>query len=257
MRRQEKLNKDVKYIYDSRGFGTLFIDRADKKNAISSRVAEDLNNLIDQISVDEINFLVLNSADSNVFCAGGDLNELHGELTEDEAYEDLKPMKEFLFKLATFPLPTIALLHGIALGGGCELATACDFRIAKEDTRFGFVQANLGILPGWGGGALLYEKVAPTFAYKWLIDAAMYSATYLEENNWLHRIVPKDEWDEDRLIETYLTRSHGQMLHLKSQYLEKIDQAKIYKNMDLESQRSASLWESEEHIAAVATFLNK
>ena len=192
-----------------------------------------------------------------MFCAGGDLNELNDQLTEDEAYEDLKPMKEFLFKLATFPLPTIALLHGIALGGGCELATACDFRIAKEDTRFGFVQANLGILPGWGGGALLYEKVAPTFAYKWIIDGDVYSAAYLEENNWIHKIIPGDEWDENKIFETYLKRSHGQMLHLKSQYLEKINQAKIYTAMDLESRRCASLWESEEHISAVAAFLKK
>src|SRR5699024_10449836 len=99
-------------------------------------------------------------AESNVFCAGGDLNELNDELTEDEAYEDLKLMKDFLYKLATFPLPTIALLHGMALGGSCELANACDFRIAKEKTRFGIVQNNLGILPGWGGGAMLFENIA-------------------------------------------------------------------------------------------------
>lgn len=251
------MNKEVEYINDSRGFGILFINRADKKNAISGEVARELNNLIDQIAVDKINFLVLKSAESNVFCAGGDLNELHDELSDDEAYEDLKPMKKFLFKLATFPLPTIALLHGIALGGGCELATACDFRIAKEDTRFGFVQANLGILPGWGGGALLYEKVASAFAYKWLIEGGVYSVEYLKKNGWIHKVIPASEWEEKNLLETYLKRSHGQMLHFKSQYLEKINQEKIYADMDLESRRCASLWESEEHISAVAAFLKK
>ncbi len=251
------MSKEVEYIYDPRGFGTLFINRADKKNAISRTAAIELNNLIDQIEIDQIKFLVINSAKSNVFCAGGDLNDLNDELTNDEAYEDLKLMKNFLFKLATFPLPTVALLHGIALGGGCELATACDFRIAKEDTRFGFVQANLGILPGWGGGALLYEKVAQTFAYKWIMEAEIYSAEYLKENGWIHKIISTKDWNEDNLLKTYLKRSHGQMLHLKSQYLEKVNLEKIYEDMDLESSRSASLWESEEHKLAVSSFLKK
>lgn len=251
------MKKEVEYIYDSRGFGTIFINRADKKNAISGDIARKLNKIIDEIKTTKINFLVVNSAKSNVFCAGGDLNELHDELTNDEAYEDLKPMKEFLFKLATFPLPTIGLLHGIALGGGCELATACDFRIAKEETKFGFVQANLGILPGWGGGALLHAKVAPAFAYQWLLEAEIYSAEYLVENGWIHKIIPIKDWNEEDLLKPYLKRSHGQMLHLKSQYLEKINQEKIYADMDLESRRSASLWDSEEHKSAVAAFLNK
>lgn len=251
------MTQEVKYIKDSRGFGTLFIDRANKKNAISTNVAKKLNKLIDQISIEEINFLVLDSAESNVFCAGGDLNELNDELTEDEAYEDLKLMKDFLYKLATFPLPTIALLHGMALGGGCELATACDFRIAKEKTRFGFVQTNLGILPGWGGGALLYEKVAASFAYKWLLEGEIYTADYLVDQGWIHKLVPADEWDKEKILEVYLKRSHGQMMHLKSQYLEKINQSNMYTAMDLESRRSASLWESEEHISAVSAFLKK
>lgn len=251
------MKNEVEYIYDSRGFGTIFIDRAEKKNAISSDMAKKLNVLIDKIELDKISFLVINSAESNVFCAGGDLNDLNGDLTNDEAYEDLEPMKEFLFKLATFPLPTIGLLHGIALGGGCELATACDFRIAREGTRFGFVQANLGILPGWGGGALLHEKVATSFAYQWLLDAEVYDADYLLEKGWIHKIIPTIQWNEETIIEAYLKRSRGQMLHLKSQYLEQIDQEKIYAEMDLESRRSASLWESEEHKSAVAAFLNK
>src|SRR5699024_12343023 len=81
------LTQEVTYRKDLRGFGTLFIDRANKKNAISTNVAKTLNKLIDQISIEEINFFVLESAESYVFCAGCDFNELNDELTEDEAYE--------------------------------------------------------------------------------------------------------------------------------------------------------------------------
>src|SRR5699024_8266352 len=113
----------------------------------------------------------------------------------DEAYEDLKLMKDFLYKLATFPLPTIALLHGMALGGGCELATACDFRIAKEKTRFGFVQTDLGILLGWGGGALLYDKVAASFAYIWLFECEINVAKYIVNRVSIHKLTSVDERD--------------------------------------------------------------
>src|SRR5690625_5646758 len=95
-----------------------------------------------------------------MFCAGGDLINFHGELTPDEAFSRLYPMKEVLYDIASFPVPTICLLNGDALGGGCEIATACDFRIAKETTKFGFVQSKLGIVPGWGGGTRSEEHTS-------------------------------------------------------------------------------------------------
>src|SRR5690625_2983163 len=122
-------------------------------------MAEQLSQLLEEIREHPISFLVIKSAGDTVFCAGGDLNDFHGSLNEEEAYNTLHIMKQVLFQIVTFPVPTICLLQGNALGGGCELATACDIRIAKENTSFGFVQSNLGILPGWGGGALLYEKL--------------------------------------------------------------------------------------------------
>src|SRR5699024_4071362 len=105
---------------------------------------------IKNIHTETISFLVIESNGSTSFCAGGDLYEYHGELTEDEAFEKLSVMMHVLRSIILFPLPVIALLGGNAFGGGCELATACDFRIAKEGTQFGFVQSNIGILPGWG-----------------------------------------------------------------------------------------------------------
>src|SRR5699024_6048386 len=139
-----------------------------------------------------------------VFCAGGDLTELHGDLPEEAAYEKLHIMKEVLYKIMMFPVPTICLLQGNALGGGCELATACDFRIAKEGTTFGFVQSNLGILPGWGGGAILYKKVAPTFAFNWLTKGAIYGAAYLHEKGWIHKIAHDEQWhDMEKLLQPY------------------------------------------------------
>lgn len=111
--------------------------------------------------------------------------ELHGGMEASEALEKLRVMKEVLYEIVTFPVPVICLLQGNAFGGGCELATACNIRIAKAGTEFGFVQSNLGILPVWGGGAILYEKIQPSFALQWLIEGEMYDAASLLENGWI------------------------------------------------------------------------
>src|SRR5699024_11604183 len=86
--------------------------------------------LHDALPISSIPFLVITSEGSNYFCAGGDLNTLHSGLPKSEVEEKLFFMNEVLYSIATFPVPVICLLQGNALGGGCELATACDIRIA-------------------------------------------------------------------------------------------------------------------------------
>src|SRR5699024_11652383 len=112
---------------------------------------------------------------------GGDLNTLHSGLPKSEVEEKLFFMNEVLYSISTFPVPVICLLQGNALGGGCELATACDIRIAKSDTSFGFIQTKIGILPGCGGGALLYKKQLMDIVYNLLLTGAINDTTYLYE----------------------------------------------------------------------------
>lgn len=82
----------------------------------------------------------------------------------------------------TFPLPTFALINGIALGGGCEIATACDIRIARKGATLGFIQGQLSITTGWGGATLLYEKLSYEQAISFLYSAKKYQQTM--QNIW-------------------------------------------------------------------------
>src|SRR5699024_2861959 len=116
----------------------------------------------------------------------------------------------------------------------------------KEGTTFGFVQSNLGILPGWGGGAILYKKVAPTFAFNWLTKGAIYGAAYLHEKRWIHKIAHDEQWhDLEKLLQPYIHKTYEQMQYLKAQYNEMVGTSDLYESMDLESQRAAKLWPSE------------
>ncbi|SHF49198.1 enoyl-CoA hydratase/isomerase family protein [Ornithinibacillus halophilus] len=252
------MNDGVKYEYINDGYGLITLNRPLKRNAISEDMMSKLYESILKAKNDPIKFLVITGAGDKMFCAGGDLTELHGELSNSDAFNVLDKMKEVLYQIAIFPVPTICLLNGNALGGGCEIATSCDFRIAKTSTRFGFVQANLGILPGWGGGALLYEKVNPTFAYQWLLEANIYDANYLMEQGWINQIISSEEWgDVHNLVQPYLNRSTEQMKLLKGQYLASISVESLYRKMSDEVKSCASLWESPEHKLAVQRFSNR
>lgn len=252
------MSLDKHILYEQLTYGTITLNRPDKRNAISREMAWQLNSLLDELKDDPPKFLVLKSSGDNVFCAGGDLTELHGDLDEEEAYDRLTPMREVLFKIVSFPVPVIALLNGNAFGGGCELATACDIRIAKENTKFGFIQSNLGILPGWGGGAILFKKVHPTFAMQWISEGAVYEATFLVTKGWLHHVVNEDAWgDEEKLLGTYMKKSIDQLKFVKKQLLTHLNVASLKREMEEESKQSAALWPSEEHKRAVQQFLNK
>ncbi|ASN07395.1 enoyl-CoA hydratase [Virgibacillus necropolis] len=248
--------KTIQYETFSEGYSMITLNRPEKRNAISTEMARELREAIKLAREETIKFLVITGSGDNAFCAGGDLKDLHGDLTPADAFHQLYAMKEVLFDIVSFPVPTICLLNGDAVGGGCEIATACDFRIARESTEFGFVQTKLGITPGWGGGALLYEKVHSSFAYSWLIDAEVYDALFLKDKGWVHRIVPTEKWhDRTEILAVYISKSVAQMEILDKQYKQKVGVLGLSALMDEEVRNCAKLWDSEEHVDAVNKFL--
>jgi len=251
------MNQYIEY-HEHNGYGTIFINRFDKRNAISQSMAAEMLRVLQEVKDHPIKFLLVKSAGDHVFCSGGDLNDFHSDLQGDEAYDMLSTMKQVLYQIVAFPVPTICFLQGNALGGGCELATACDIRIAKEGAKFGFVQTSLGILPGWGGGALLYEKVHPSFAFHWITEANVYGAQMLQDKGWLHHVIAAENWvDEEEALEKYTSKSLDQMHYLKSQYIEALSLPTLFEKMEKESTRSASLWSSDEHQRMVQNFFNR
>ncbi|MGH8162151.1 MAG: enoyl-CoA hydratase-related protein, partial [Gammaproteobacteria bacterium] len=147
----------------------LGFDQADSStNTLGSAVMGELDTALDRIAAENPRALIVYSAKNNGFAAGADINEFIKLENESQAYALIRSGQKILDKLATLPCPTIAMIHGFALGGGLELALACRYRIAAdgERTQLGFPEVKLGIHPGFGGSIRSVAVMGVTPAMK-------------------------------------------------------------------------------------------
>jgi enoyl-CoA hydratase len=157
------------------GVATITINRPDKRNALSSAVRRDLLQALDQLrSDDQARVLVITGAGDKAFIAGADI----GEFAERTPVQQRTAMAErrIFDEVADFPKPVIAMINGFALGGGCELALACDLRIAARSARLGQPEIKLGIIPGGGGTQRLPRLVGVGNAMRLILTGELISA---------------------------------------------------------------------------------
>jgi enoyl-CoA hydratase len=153
------------------------IDRQEKRNALDHQMSEELGHVLEDARTGEPCILVLHSTTPGIFVSGADINEL----LERDADDALVAINAGLFeRLEAHRWPTIAVVDGPALGGGCELAMACDLRVASPRARFGQPEPGLGILAGAGGNWRLPQLVGMAQARRMLyageqLDAAQAS----------------------------------------------------------------------------------
>jgi len=247
-------------IDKNEGILTFTIDREEKRNAVNDEVMDGLQEVITYIRThDDVRFLVVTGTGENSFCSGGDLSVFHALETEEQAFGMLSKMAKILYDLATLPVPTIALINGTAVGGGCEIATACDFRLVAKNAKCGFIQGTLAITSGWGGGTYLFERgLRHDRALKMLVDAKPYEAGLLYEIGWAMRVF---EGSKEEALNQFIEnmRQIHPSVHkaYKEIELRKWRERNMYERVMDEVRTCAKLWESEAHHEAVNGFLTK
>jgi methylglutaconyl-CoA hydratase len=157
----------------------LKLNRPDKLNALSwdliDALQKEINSLTKSAEKSEVTSLVLGSSSPKAFCAGADLKE-RILMTEEKVVQTLEKLEQLCNSLAHFPTPTIAVLEGVAFGGGLELALACDLRVAHSEASMGLSEVNLGIIPGAGGTQRLPRIVGESHTKKMIFLAEKVSA---------------------------------------------------------------------------------
>ncbi|WP_019242417.1 MULTISPECIES: enoyl-CoA hydratase/isomerase family protein [Bacillus] len=239
------------------GMFMLTLNRPHMRNAINFQMIDELHRAIDEAKNNfAIKMVVIKGAGERAFCSGGDLSEFHDLITEQEAYGMLSKMGEVLYELATLPKPTIAYINGAAVGGGCEIAAACDIRVANHQAKMGFVQANLAITTGWGGGTLILEKMVPSQALQMLWSAEVISAFEAKENGFVSEIIYEDG-DLSMFLEKFVKKPLGSLQAYKEILLRRWRETDLKERIHEEIVTCSKLWEKEEHHIAVDGFRNR
>jgi enoyl-CoA hydratase len=158
------------------GTAIITINRPDKLNALNKDVFNDLNTVLDEIErTDAILSAIITGAGSKAFVAGADISEFAG-FSVEEGMALAKAGQTTFFRIENNRKPIIACVNGFALGGGCELAMSCHFRVASENAKFGQPEVNLGLIPGYGGTQRLVQLIGKGKAMELLMSAHMIDA---------------------------------------------------------------------------------
>lgn len=173
---------------------TLTINRPDKLNALNEATRSRLVDLFaDLASNDDVRVAVITGAGEKAFIAGADIGEFAGR-TPVQQFGVMRGRNAFQ-AADNFPKPLIAAINGFCLGGGCELAMACDIRIASERAKLGQPEINLGLLPGGGGTQRLPRLVGLGQAYKLIYSGELIPASEALRIGLVDEVVPPDELD--------------------------------------------------------------
>src|SRR5574343_1212876 len=172
---------------------TVTINRPEKLNALNKDVFTDLDAVVNEIkSNPEIHSAIITGAGTKAFVAGADISEFNG-LTKDEAEALAQRGQDIFLRIERCSKPIIAAFNGFALGGGCELAMACHFRIASDNARFGQPEVNLGLIPGYGGTQRLVQLIGKGRAMELLMSANMIDANTALQYGLVNYIVSQEE----------------------------------------------------------------
>ena len=189
---------EFKYIiYEkSEGVATITINRPEALNAFSAEVVSEILQAIEDVKADEsVRVVVLTGAGERAFSAGADIKAMKG-MNALKARELSQMGERLCSALENLEKPVIAAINGYALGGGLEVAMACDIRLASDNARMGQTEINIGLIPGWGGTQRLTRLIGATKAKELIFTGKMIDAKTAEQLGLVNMVVPQDKFRE-------------------------------------------------------------
>ncbi|MFQ5844946.1 MAG: enoyl-CoA hydratase/isomerase family protein [Planctomycetota bacterium] len=235
---------------------TVTFNRPEKRNAIDVTMVNELHDVLDGFVADgEVRACVFTGAGGKAFVAGADI----GQLRERTAADALDAINATLFdRIESLPFPTVAAIRGYALGGGCELAMACDLRVAGQGTRLGQPEVALGIIPAGGGTQRLPRLVGLGRAKDLILTGRIIDAAEAHRIGLVNRVVPDgDVLDAARELAGTILQQGPLAVRLAKQALNASGRAGGDVALLLEQISQAVLFDSEDKRERMTAFLEK
>src|SRR5919108_3500882 len=212
----------MKYILldtqTSKDIAIIKINRPEVLNALNKEVMEELSAAVDIVGTDDnVKILIITGTGEKSFCAGADIKYVVNiDPIEAERYATF--IHNLLNKIENLEKPVIAAINGYALGAGCELALACDIRIASSNAKIGQTEVTVGIAPGWGATQRLLRIVGPAKAKELIYTGKMITAEEAEQIGLINKVVGLTHEEENRLSKKENTTTNNN--HSKEQKQE-------------------------------------
>lgn len=176
------------------GITTLTLNRPEKLNALSDKMITELCQVTSELKTDNSVKVVVITANGRAFSAGGDLNaDIFTTPSSIELKRVLNRTHQYIFNMRTMEKPVIASVNGLAVGGGCDLALACDIRIASETAKFSVAYVNVGLHPDLGASYLLAPLVGFGKACELIFTGKMIDAKEAERIGMVNQVVPPEQ----------------------------------------------------------------
>jgi len=238
------------------GIAVITIDRPRARNALDLETNRAMFELLGELGTrDGLRALVIAGGGDKAFVSGADIAEL-AKRTRDDAWPAWNA--ELCDAVERFPRPVVAAVRGFALGGGCELALACDLRVAGESARFGFPEVTLGIIPGAGGTTRLWRMVGMGFAKEMILTGRIVDAHEAAAKGLVNRVV-EDEEVLDTALEfaRVLAQNSPLALRIGKLLLNAAPEVSAAQGRTMESLAQATLYDSADKNTRMQAFLQR
>lgn len=236
---------------------TITVDRPEKRNALNGQVRREIMAALDALDTDDdVRVVIITGAGEKAFIAGADIGEF-ADRTPLEQRAAMEGRRVFT-AIADFPKPVIASINGYCLGGGCELALACDIRIAARSARLGQPEVNLGILPGGGGTQRLPRLVGFGRAMRLILTGQLIDAEEAERIGLVDVLVDDAELAERTAELAGSIATHSPVaLKLIKEAVRASAEMPLAAGLELERELFITAFSSEDRTEGIAAFLEK
>ncbi|MCC6629339.1 MAG: enoyl-CoA hydratase/isomerase family protein [Chloroflexi bacterium] len=248
----------VSWTWTAGGVAVLTIDNA-PMNLVSQAVLAALNAALTELAAEPaLRCLVVTGAGARAFCAGADIKEFPAFIAADPPASAVLPGQQAFDRLAALPCPTIAAIEGVALGGGCELALACDLRVAGEQARLGLPETGLGIFPCYGGTQRLPRLVGAAVAKDLIFTGRQVAADEAHRLGLVNRVVPAGQALAAAVtLAEMLAARAGRALAAAKQAIDAGQALPLTDGLALEAMLAGEVFQSDDLREGVAAFAEK
>jgi enoyl-CoA hydratase/carnithine racemase len=237
---------------------TIRLHRPEKKNALNAAMRDELACLLADLAGKRAIRAVVITGGTDVFCAGADIGEMGGPPNAESSYRHARDFQMLFDQLESLPQPVIAAVSGYALGGGCELALAADFRIAADSARFGLPEIKIGAFPGGGGTQRLARLIGIARAKEMILTGEPITAQQALEAGLVTKVLTADKFlDEATSLAVKLAALPRLALQASKMLINRSRELDLASGLELEARAFAALAHTHDLAEGTMAFLEK